>query len=96
MTDFRALNLELGLLQSKTIGLFKAYAGGGIELVVEDNSDQLTTIHIGDLGGFHETHIPKSKGLYKRFPDNKSLYEFKDDTFALYNFCKPFETNYRG
>ncbi len=87
------LSVAVHQLQGNTIGLFYNLATKKFELVLDEDTDKtLHTVDLyGGLGGFSENHcLPKSYGIYKKFPDGKSLLDMKRDPFELDAFCKSF------
>lgn len=87
------LEIALNNLQARTIGLFQnthPLAPKKLELVLVDLDGILHTVTIGELGGLCETHIPKEKGIFKAFPENKTLEEMKKDPFSLKAFIESF------
>lgn len=77
------LQKELDNLQDNVIGLFKPTLSSTIEMVVSNEDGLLKCIHIGNLGGMHETHIPASKGKLVMFPDNSTLSKMKCNPYKL-------------
>ena len=95
MKKFNDLLLALENLQSKTIGLFVndhnlSSKPTAFELVVEEDSGMLRTVYIGNLGGLTEILIPRSRGVFKKFPDNQTLSDLKKNPYALNDFVKDF------
>lgn len=91
--QIKSLITSLNELQSKTIGLFKPtfYRSAKFELVLSEEDGLLHNVIVGELGGLSENHIPKERGIFKRFPDNQTLWQMKSNPFALDEFIKSFE-----
>lgn len=85
------LILELNILQTRVIGLFKPHAYDITYLVIENDHGNLKAVHIGALGGLSEYYTPASRGVYKEFGEGRTLADMKKNPYALDEFYKSFK-----
>ena len=85
MNELKNLQKSLVEVQSKTIGLFKIYGYKLVELIIEEDENTFTTIHVGNLLGISTVHYSKDAkiGRIIMFPESKTLSEMLEDPLAF-------------
>jgi hypothetical protein len=76
--NYQSLASSLKKMQDQVIGLFipsHYHHTKIIELVINKDGSQLTSINIGTLLGLQTSHFSTERGRYIPFPDNKTLTE---------------------
>lgn len=88
------LSVALTKIQDRTIGFFRMHGHDKIEMVIERESwGGLRTICPNGMGGFSDTHIPESKGIYKAFGEGRTLSDMLKNPIELKfsEFCESFK-----
>lgn len=74
-------------IQNMTIGLFKPYGSNVVEMVISRESyGGLHTISPALFGGFSETHIPETKGIYAPFEPGVNLTQMMKSPIEFNDF----------
>lgn len=85
------LSVVLQKIQGRTIGLFRLHGSDKLEMVIERESwGGLRTICPHSIGGFSDTYLPESKGVYKSFGDGRTLSDMLKNPIELKfsEFCE--------